>query len=274
MCADPASVAAEHCLTALVYLLRYAQRVMFLDGIIEQWLCIFNFQQLGMTQMPRDAIYSIAGICNNHMIYLMVKAYYLNLSWGQTVAYHSFSLLLEHETKEKMVVTRQHTDKSLIELFHPCQLEKRFGGAMDSPVDYWPPYVGQDFIPEAELAERQAQIISDDEYLKRLESNPLLPVHPEFLRPEQFSRDFLIDSPRTVIIEPLEPMEVADTPLLELNVKKRGVLQHGPNFQSIQLPTSINKDEESLCSMGIFEQFDPKQETRSGNASYAASQKF
>jgi hypothetical protein len=35
-------------------------------------------------------------------------------------------------------------------MFHPTQLEKRFGGAMDTPTNFWPPYVGKEFIPKGQ----------------------------------------------------------------------------------------------------------------------------
>lgn len=64
------------------------------------------------------------------------------------MAYNTFKLLLEEETREKICVTRLCNDEKLTELFHPSQLEKRFGGQADTPLKFWPPYIGNKFIPE------------------------------------------------------------------------------------------------------------------------------
>lgn len=68
------------------------------------------------------------------------------------------------------------TDPSLKELFHPCQLEKKFGGTAESPKNFWPPYVGKDFIP-AENTDK-FKIMTDEEYITALTQNKGLPVHP------------------------------------------------------------------------------------------------
>jgi hypothetical protein len=63
--------------------------------------------------MPREAILSITTTCMENMIYIMNKAFYLNMSWGQNMAYHTFKLLLEEETRQKICVTRLNTDERL-----------------------------------------------------------------------------------------------------------------------------------------------------------------
>ena len=48
-----------------------------------------------------------------------------------------------------MIVTNDNSHRELSDLYHPCQLEKRFGGTAETPSNYWPPYVGPIFIPES-----------------------------------------------------------------------------------------------------------------------------
>ena len=33
--------------------------------------------------------------------------------------------------------------EDLVNMFHPDQLEQRFGGAQPTPTNFWPPYVGK-----------------------------------------------------------------------------------------------------------------------------------
>ena len=41
--------------------------------------------------------------------------------------------LIAPETRAKMVVRNDAAPQELVDLFHPCQLEKRFGGDAETP---------------------------------------------------------------------------------------------------------------------------------------------
>ena len=77
-----------------------------------------------------------------------------------------------------------------IDEFHPCQLEKRFGGDCDTPTNFWPPYVGKEFTPIKRKDEKFRDIFNDEDYKKILIENPLLQKHPDFLEIGESSRDF------------------------------------------------------------------------------------
>lgn len=62
--------------------------------------------------------------------------------------YKSVSFLIDPETKAKITLTGDLVCQDLLDLFHPCQLEKRFGGTAETPTNFWPPYVGPVFEPE------------------------------------------------------------------------------------------------------------------------------
>jgi len=68
----------------------------------------------------------------------------------------------------------------MVDLFHPCQLEKRFGGTCETPTNYWPPHIGKEFIPQEEVAERH-KLIRPDEYDRIISENPGLMVHPQHM---------------------------------------------------------------------------------------------
>ena len=74
-------------------------------------------------------------------------------------------------------------------MFHPCQLEKRFGGQVDTPTNFWPPYVGTEFIPPGQ--EAPLKMIPHKEYEQVLKENPELYWHPDYITsPDCNSRDF------------------------------------------------------------------------------------
>ena len=61
-------------------------------------------------------------------------------------------------------------------MFHPSQLEKRFGGAAPTPTNFWPPRMGEEFNSAEER--RQMNMIKESDYQGIIDENPLLMKHP------------------------------------------------------------------------------------------------
>ncbi len=192
---EPESVNAEAFQAGFLFFLSYMKKVMFLPGNCDHWNSITNMGFASTWAIPRQQVMSFAEICQNNMMFILNKSFYLNTSWGQTMAYKALQLVLDPVTKKKINITSENTHPDLHTLYHPCQLEKRFGGAAESPVNFWPPYIGPQFIPEDLIAEEQKNYCNDDqEYAKVLENNPLLIRHPKFLDSDNpCSRDFKIE---------------------------------------------------------------------------------
>ena len=70
----------------------------------------------------------------------------------------------------------------MVEMFHPSQLEKRFGGEVDTPTNFWPPHMGQEFIPIADKS-MHTNLMSPSEYDRIIAENPDLHVHPKHMKP-------------------------------------------------------------------------------------------
>jgi hypothetical protein len=64
--------------------------------------------------------------------------------------YKAVGPFLDPETKIKINFSTTRTHDDLSAMYHPSQLEKRFGGEADTPTNYWPPYIGAYFIPKAD----------------------------------------------------------------------------------------------------------------------------
>ena len=77
----------------------------------------------------------------------------------------------------------------LTDFYHPCQLEKRFGGEADTPKHFWPPYIGSDFLPNDDSS--HLGLIKQEDYEQVLEDNPNIEPHPFCLKEGQQSRDFI-----------------------------------------------------------------------------------
>jgi hypothetical protein len=128
------------------------------------------------------------------MMYFMSKSFYLNVSWAQSTLYKGIKSFINEETRAKICLTSGPTHDDLKALVHPCQLEKRFGGIVDTPNNFWPPYVGPEFVPQN--APQVGIIMNDEEYKRCLQENPLLFWHPEFMTsPACPSKDFKFTEP-------------------------------------------------------------------------------
>lgn len=91
-------------------------------------------------------------------------------------------MFIDEETKQKIVLAADGSPEALRQMFHPCQLEKRFGGDMPTPTHFWPPHIGSEFIPQDEVASKH-NLISPSDYERILAENPELQVHPMHLKP-------------------------------------------------------------------------------------------
>ncbi len=48
-------------------------------------------------------------------------------------------MFVDKETKSKLIFSKEGGPQALKDLFHPSQLEERYGGTAKTPTRYWPP---------------------------------------------------------------------------------------------------------------------------------------
>jgi len=137
---------------------------------------------MSMTSLPRKQILAFGNLCQSNLMYFLFRSFYTHVGWGQRLFYKGIQMFIDEETKQKIVLAADGAPEALVQMFHSCQLEKRFGGAMPTPTRFWPPHIGSEFIPEGEVSEKH-KIISPSEYERILAENPELPVHPMHLKP-------------------------------------------------------------------------------------------
>ena len=87
--------------------------------------------------------------------------------------------MVDPETLEKFAIEANANPKSLIDLFHPSQLEKRFGGQAETPTVFWPPQMKREFLPGDES---HLELIKEDDYERILIANPDMLRHPDYVR--------------------------------------------------------------------------------------------
>ena len=143
---------------------------------------IINMGNLSMTSLPRNNIMGFGKVSQAHLQYAMAKSYYVEASWSQRMCFSAAKAFLAAETTAKMGFYGERDPQELRDMYHPSQLEKRFGGEAETPTKFWPPTVGPEFYPDGDKS--HLNLIKKEDYPSILRDNPKLEVHPEFLTVE------------------------------------------------------------------------------------------
>ena len=84
-------------------------------------------------------------------MFVLARSWNVNCTTFQQFCWTVIEKFLDKETVKKLSFHKEPTPKSLIDNFHPSQLEKRFGGEAETPEVFWPP-----IIPSTEFGENPA----------------------------------------------------------------------------------------------------------------------
>jgi len=125
-------------------------------------------------------------------MWILHKSFYVSAGFDSRLFYKAASFFLDPITKQKMCLTAERAPQELRDFFHPSQLEKRFGGDAETPTQFWPPFVGDKFVPGDDNS--YMDIMDEETYLKALDDNPQLLRRPDLITDaSQNTRDFRFD---------------------------------------------------------------------------------
>ena len=138
-------------------------------------MSLIDLDNMSLPTIPRKHIIAYGQLAQENLMYYLFVSYYTSVSWGQRLIYKGLQVFIDKETQQKLVLSGDPAPEALVRMFHPDQLEERFGGRRPTPTQFWPPYVGEvcrteEFLPE--------NLISPEEYENILRDNPELHVHP------------------------------------------------------------------------------------------------
>ena len=162
-----------------VFLYQYVRKVLLIPGQIEQWVTICDLNNMSMTSLPRKQILAFGNVCQANLMYFLFRSFYTHVGWGQRLFYKGVAMFIDEETKLKIVLDAGGAPEAMVRMFHPSQLEKRFGGQAETPTNFWPPVMGPDYILPEEKTELHADnLISPADYDRIVSENPGLHIHP------------------------------------------------------------------------------------------------
>lgn len=138
-------------------------------------------------------------------MFVLNMSYYCQAGLDTRMFYKAISWAIDPVTKQKITLVAERDPPILREMYHPCQLEKRFGGEAETPTNFWPPYVGDKFFPNDDTS--HLDMMDEETYLLMLKENPLLWRRPDLITDSsQNTRDFKFDETGSSrrVIDPLK----------------------------------------------------------------------
>ena len=82
MATHPDMVSTENMSVLFAFLWSYMKKCMFLPGQADHWNTITNMGFASMWALPRAQVFGIADMCQNNMMFMLNKSFYVNTSWG------------------------------------------------------------------------------------------------------------------------------------------------------------------------------------------------
>ena len=95
-------------------------------------------------------------------MFVLHKSYYTAGGLDTRLFYKAVSWAIDPVTRTKLCLTAERDPQELKDMYHPCQLEERFGGSAKTPTNYWPPYIGPKFFPDDDTS--HLDLMNDETY--------------------------------------------------------------------------------------------------------------
>lgn len=155
---------------------------MLIPGCVENCTVIIDFSGLGMLNVPKDALKRIIASFQNNYRARLGKMYILNVSFFVKAIWMIAKAFVDPVTKLKIQLTNSATHPELLQLVHPDQLPKEFGGNAELPTEAWPPSFPQGRVRD----EFKEEHVTEEELKKRIVEDDKVVPPPELA---QFARE-------------------------------------------------------------------------------------
>jgi hypothetical protein len=129
----------EEILMIVHFVLQYIIDNMLMPGKVENWVGLMDLSNLSLSKIPKKWLGGFIKSCQSNYKCRGVKSFVLNSSWGVRMIWKMVSPFVDSNVKKKIIFHDSNKCQELIDLFHPSQLEKKFGGKARNLDIYWPP---------------------------------------------------------------------------------------------------------------------------------------
>jgi hypothetical protein len=122
------------------FVFQYIIDNMLIPGKVENWISLMDLSNLSISQLPKKWLTSFIKSCQANYKCRGVKSFVLNASWGIRAVWKMASPFVDSKVKQKISFQDGNKCEELVDMFHPSQLEKKFGGEAPNLDVYWPPH--------------------------------------------------------------------------------------------------------------------------------------
>lgn len=121
------------------FVFQYIINNMFIPGKIENWVSLMDLNKIPLSKLPRKWLVAFIKSCQANYKCRGVQSFVLNASWGMMAIWKMASVFVDSKVKQKIGFFSTSNPRQLVDMFHPSQLEERFGGEAENLSVYWPP---------------------------------------------------------------------------------------------------------------------------------------
>ena len=148
-------------------------KYLMLPGQVENWVSIVDTENLGIGDFDRKTVMKVlSNMMTNYKCYNR-KSYVVNTTFAVSILWAFSKPFLTKNTKSKIMITRSQSPQEMKDLFHPSQLEEKFGGDAPNTEQCWPP-----ILPAGEIGYEPENLLTEEEYEETVRHNNRLKRDP------------------------------------------------------------------------------------------------
>eukprot|EP00347_Sterkiella_histriomuscorum_P013314 403365191 len=131
---------SEELLLACTFMIEYIRNNMFIPGKIENWNILIDIENTSILKSPYKKMKVFMKAIQSQYRCAVVKIFMVNVSKSFQFIWKAVKKFMQKHTRQKMKITDKNTCKELLELYHPDQIEQKYGGkAPNYEKPTWPP---------------------------------------------------------------------------------------------------------------------------------------
>lgn len=110
---------------------------MFVNYHIENWVFIIDTGNMGLFDLPINALKMIIGAMSINYCACMDKVYILNPSFGLKTSWSIVSAMMDQESADKISMLKKEKLPLILEKIPAEMLEEKFGGKVPNLTTFW-----------------------------------------------------------------------------------------------------------------------------------------
>ena len=110
---------------------------MFIPGQVENWIVIYDLGGMGISDIPISAIKSSTQKMSQNYGGRLYKMFTVNAPGTIYFTWKMVSAFLDPVTVDKIKISKNNTEKAMLDVMDPSQFEVKYGGKQPNRTEYW-----------------------------------------------------------------------------------------------------------------------------------------